>query len=197
MKRVLKWLDVNFEPVCMVVLFYSLLCLITVEVILRFLFGGGLSWSEEISRYLFVWLIYFSISYATRNNRHIRVSMLQQMLPNLFQRVILMLSDLFFLSFSGVLFVATWVVCAYNEKVGNRAITVNVSINILYMAGVVGFLLMFIRLVQNIVWKIRHWSAPLEVYENFEGKYFPDNELCFALDGDKQKMLSEEGGCNT
>lgn len=194
MKKVFKWLNVNFEPVCMVVLFYAILVLITVEVCLRFIFGGGISWSEEISRYMFVWLIYFSISYATRNNRHIRVAMVLQKLPDQVQRVILLLSDLFFIAFSGSLFFAARAVCKYNDAVGNRAITVNASINVLYMAGVVGFLLMTIRLIQCILWKLRHWKSSLEVYENFGGEYFTDSRLCFVPSDDTRNPLVDDGG---
>lgn len=38
----------------MAVLFYLMLGLITTEVVLRFIFDSGLSWLEEVSRYLFV-----------------------------------------------------------------------------------------------------------------------------------------------
>ncbi len=76
MKKVLKWLDVNFEPLLIAVLFTALILLITIQVILRLSPLAGFSWGEEISRFMFVWLMYFSFSYATRNNRHIRVSFL-------------------------------------------------------------------------------------------------------------------------
>lgn len=35
MKKVLKWLDVNFEPLLIAVLFTALILLITIQVILR------------------------------------------------------------------------------------------------------------------------------------------------------------------
>lgn len=99
MKKVLKWLDVNFEPLLIAVLFTALILLITIQVILRLSPLAGFSWGEEISRFMFVWLMYFSFSYATRNNRHIRVSFFVKKLPESAQKVILFICDILFLIF--------------------------------------------------------------------------------------------------
>ncbi|MGL4282334.1 TRAP transporter small permease [Eubacterium aggregans] len=80
-KKGLSWLDVNFEPILMSALFYIMTILIVVQVGLRYFLGIGLSWGEELSRIIFVWLMYFAISYATRNQRHIRVSFLANKTP--------------------------------------------------------------------------------------------------------------------
>lgn len=180
MKKFLKWMDVNFEPVCMLVLFYSMLILITLEVILRFIFSRGIAWSEEVSRYLFVWLIYFSISYACRNNRHIRVLVILKKFPEKIQKITMVISDVLFLTFTVFLLFAAKGVINYNSDVVNRAITVNISINILYMAGFIGFILMSIRISQSIIWKLNHWSAPMKEYENFGGTFFKNDKICFV-----------------
>ena len=55
--------------------------LIFVQVVLRYVFHNSLSWSEELARYLFVWLMWFGVSYAARNRTHLRVTMLRDKLP--------------------------------------------------------------------------------------------------------------------
>lgn len=52
--------------------------LIFVQVVLRYGFSYSLSWSEELARYLFVWLMWLGVSYAARNRTHLRVTMIRE-----------------------------------------------------------------------------------------------------------------------
>ena len=56
MKKFLRWLDINFEPLCMTVMIYLMSGLMVLQVILRFAFHTGFAWGEEVSRFIFVWL---------------------------------------------------------------------------------------------------------------------------------------------
>ena len=47
MKKTLRWLDVNFEAILMVLFFSLMILLVTVQVVLRFIFKTGFSWGEE------------------------------------------------------------------------------------------------------------------------------------------------------
>ena len=62
MKKFLRWLDINFEPLCMTVMFYLMSGLMVLQVILRFAFHTGFAWGEEVSRFIFVWLVFLSSS---------------------------------------------------------------------------------------------------------------------------------------
>lgn len=68
----------------------------------------------------------------------------------------MLILDILFLVFSAFLLAAAIRVCQYNLKAGNMAITVPISINILYAAGVMGFFLMTVRMLKNIWWKLRY-----------------------------------------
>ena len=37
-----------------------------VQVVMRYVFHSSLTWSEEMARYLFVWLVYFSVAYTAK-----------------------------------------------------------------------------------------------------------------------------------
>jgi len=47
--------------------------MLTAQVIMRFGFGLGYSWIEEITRMLFIWVIFLGAVAAMRRNLHIRV----------------------------------------------------------------------------------------------------------------------------
>lgn len=50
------------------------------NVILRYFFNSGLTWAEEASRYLFIWLIFLGAIVAYRENAHLGVDTLVQRL---------------------------------------------------------------------------------------------------------------------
>lgn len=55
--------------------------LILLQVIMRYVFSNSLSWSEELARYMFLWLSWIGASYAVREHSHLRV----EMFANLFK----------------------------------------------------------------------------------------------------------------
>ena len=178
-KNIFKWLDINFEPICMAVLFYAITGLVTLQVILRFVFATGFSWGEEVARFMFVWLMYFSIAYATRNQRHIRVAFVIQKFGDRGHKLFMILGDIIFLAFSVFVFLSSIRVCQSVIKYQDMAVTINVSLNIVYGAGVVGFLLIIIRLVQSVIWKVRKFGETMDIFENYAGVYSGAETVCF------------------
>jgi len=60
------------------VLVYTLVIaviIISLQIIMRFVFNNSLSWSEEAAKYLFVWLIWLGTSIAARDNSHIALEL--------------------------------------------------------------------------------------------------------------------------
>jgi len=181
--KILRWLDINFEPILMAVLFYAITLLVTLQVILRFVFSSGFAWGEEVSRFMFVWLMYISISYATRNQRHIKVAFLVNKFPIEVRKKLMILTDVLFLTFCVIAFYGTVLVCRSTWEFQDMSVTVNVSLNIIFGAGILGFGLMVIRLIQSIAWKIKHFQSPLEVFENLTGVYTGADKICFLPKG--------------
>jgi TRAP-type C4-dicarboxylate transport system permease small subunit len=46
------------------------------NVVLRYVFNSGITWAEEASRYLFIWLIFLGAIVASRENAHLGVDSL-------------------------------------------------------------------------------------------------------------------------
>lgn len=191
MKGFLKSIEANFEPIMMMVLFYVLLTLLTVQIILRNFVGGGFPWAEEVSRFMFVWLMYFAISYAVRNQRHIKVRFFAKLFGEKIEKCIAILSDVFFLLFSVVMFVSTTKLVQDVQQFGDRAISLNISMNFLYVAGLIGLLLMTVRVLQGIMWKINHFNESIDVFENVMGVYYDDSHLLPLL-RNKDEAESED-----
>lgn len=54
MKKLLRWLDINFEPLCMTVTFYLMSGLMVLQVILRFAFHTGFAGRRSFAFHLCV-----------------------------------------------------------------------------------------------------------------------------------------------
>ncbi len=55
--------------------------LIVIQVTARYVVGSSLSWSEEISRYLFIWVVMLGTAIGVRDGSHVAVELLLKRLP--------------------------------------------------------------------------------------------------------------------
>ena len=79
--RFLKLLDQYFEEVIVIILLGTMTFLVGLQVIMRYVMQDSLSWSEELARYVFIWMVNIGISYGVKKNRHISIDFLNTILP--------------------------------------------------------------------------------------------------------------------
>lgn len=58
------------------VLFIAMVLIVFAQVVFRYVFHNSLSWSEEIARYLLVWIIFLSVGYVLGQKAHIYLDVL-------------------------------------------------------------------------------------------------------------------------
>lgn len=63
------------------------------NVFLRYFFNSGLIWAEELSRYLFVWLVFLGAIGALKDNNHLGFTSLVQKLPKKLKTVCFLVSN--------------------------------------------------------------------------------------------------------
>ena len=99
--KVLKWFDENLEEMLLVLFLGVMVLIMGIQVCARYVFSYSLSWSEEITRYLFVWSGFISVSYCTKKCIAIRVEQVIALFPKrgklLFQMVNHTIELIFFL----------------------------------------------------------------------------------------------------
>ncbi len=71
----------------------SIVVLVFINVILRYFFNSGLTWSEEVAVNLFVWVIFLGAIMAARDGLHIRVDVFVSRLPKGLQKIFLLLAN--------------------------------------------------------------------------------------------------------
>jgi TRAP-type C4-dicarboxylate transport system permease small subunit len=78
------------------------------NVILRYGFNSGITESEELSRFLFVWLTFIGAIVGVRENAHLGVDTLVRRLPPAGKKVCLVVSELAMLFCCGLFFWGMW-----------------------------------------------------------------------------------------
>lgn len=62
---------VRFFDAILIAIFLAMLFLNLLQVFYRYALNSPLSWSEELSRYLLIWSVFFGIGAVTRDDAHI------------------------------------------------------------------------------------------------------------------------------
>lgn len=73
-----------------------------IQVIFRYVVGKSLPWTEELSRYAFLCLVYIGTALAAKTRSHIRVTAQFKILPPKIQNFMIMLADLIWIVFNCV-----------------------------------------------------------------------------------------------
>ena len=100
MKNTLAWLDKHFEDVLCGVLLVGIMIMLMAQVVVRFLFGHGLTFSEELCRFSFLYLVYFAASLVASKGAHIRVTAHTQNLSDSIRIALLALADACWIGFN-------------------------------------------------------------------------------------------------
>src|SRR4051794_35907494 len=78
------------------------------NVVLRYLFNSGITVSEEVSRFLFVWLTFLGAITGVREGTHLGVDTLLKALPPLARTACIVVSELLILVCCALFFWGTW-----------------------------------------------------------------------------------------
>ena len=79
--------------------------------------------------------------------------------------------------------------CIDAAKYQDKLMSVPWNYNVLYLAGVLGFLMMVIRNIQILIWKIRNWNSDLERFINYDGVYYENNKV--FCQGEEEDLLEK------
>ncbi len=94
MKKVIGYIDKNFEEIIGVVLLGFVILIIFIGVLMRLIFNSGIPLQEELSRMLFVIIIYLGSSFGVRDNDHIRITFVYNKFPAMGRIVLRIATDI-------------------------------------------------------------------------------------------------------
>ena len=105
--RLLEW--------AMVAMLALMVLLVFGNVVLRYAFSSGITVSEEVSRWLFVWMCFLGAIVALKEHGHLGTDMLVGRLGPAGKRVCLVLAQLAMLGINGLLLQGSWAQMVINR----------------------------------------------------------------------------------
>ena len=150
MKTLNRVIDVlnKIEEIILVVLFSAMVLIIFVQVIMRKA-NHSLYWSEELGKFLFVWISWLGISIAQRKGEHIKITMLTDRLPYRAAQAFNIVSDIIVILICAVTFYYGISLVASQWTSPYAGIKISTSWG--YLAVVLGCGLMILRCVGSII----------------------------------------------
>jgi len=121
--------------VLMAVALAIMVVLVFGNVVLRYGFNSGITMSEEVSRWLFVWLTFLGAIVAMREHAHLGSDMLVSRLPAIGKKICLVVGHLLMLYIAWLLFSGALAQTRINFDV--QAPVTGASMAILYSTGIV------------------------------------------------------------
>ncbi len=118
------------------------------NVVLRYGFNSGITVSEELSRFLFVWLTFIGAILAFKEGAHLGVDTLVRRLPGIGKRMLYGASALLMLLCCGVLLKGSWAQTVINLQV--PAPVTGIPMAALYGIGAVTAVCMGVMILSNL-----------------------------------------------
>ncbi|HID69009.1 MAG TPA: TRAP transporter small permease [Desulfobacterales bacterium] len=128
--------------------------LVAVQVFFRYVLNSSLFWSEELARYMLVWLSFFGATVAYYRNLHPGVDTLNTMLPRQHQRLTRITVDLVAMALGAVMVISGTQFAWFVRMQISPALSINkwIVLIIIPLSGVIFFiyaLLFFLKSLQQ------------------------------------------------
>ena len=151
MWKIIKWLDNYLEATLCSLLLASMSVIIMLQIIGRTV-GFGISWNEELARYMYIWLIYIGCAYAVKLRRHIKMEAVLLMVKRRGHLAFALISNLLFLIFALVVVYEAYPMLYKMHFVRKQfSPAMRLPMSYAFASVMVGFSLVSIRLIQDSI----------------------------------------------
>ena len=169
-KPILKFLD-NIESYICQILLVFFVCLLFLQIVLRIVFSAihslsqhfaflehyplpaSLPWGEELSRFAFVWFVFFGATYAARLAANNRVTFQFKIFPKIIGDISTLLADLVWIVFNCTMIYYSISVIKEGFEYPEYSPTLDWIMAYIFMIFPLAFSLMTIRIIQVNIMK--------------------------------------------
>jgi len=153
--RIIKWLDDNVEEFLLVILLLAMTLIMGVQVFFRYALGMSLSWSEELTRYLFIWSGFLSVSYCSKKCLSIKIEQFVAAFPRRGRAIFKVVNHTFELIFFAYMmpFALAYLMSAVHS--GQVSPACGIPMYYIQAAPLVSFVLVAFRILQRWVIEFR------------------------------------------
>ena len=154
--RVMKILERIFDVIeqglgvaLLIVMFVSVL----IQIFFRYVLKSPLTWTEEASRYSFIWIVLLGAAFAVRRKEHVVMDVLVKRFPAALQKQIALVLNLLVLTSLIYLLPVSWKFFWFMKNVS--APTMKISWGFLFFSAPLSILLMTVHTLIGLIRTIR------------------------------------------
>ena len=148
MKPIAQFVGKAIEAFAVIIL-SAMSILVFLNVVLRYGFNSSINITEEVSRYMFVWLAFLGAVLAFSENQHVSVTVLVDKLSPLGRSVLRLFTDAAMLFCCYLIVDGSWI--QFQLNLGNLAPISGLPQGITFLASVVAGVLIGILIIARIV----------------------------------------------
>jgi C4-dicarboxylate transporter DctQ subunit len=153
-RRSMKKRKIGPEEVLLCVMMSFLIVLMFIQVVFRYCLGRSITWSEEVSRLLFVWSVFLGIDLAAKYNRHIRVTFQLKLFAKPVQKGITIFAYFIWFAFSLILSIVAIEFVITMFKFPYFSQTLHINLAYAYVIVPLGFSLVTLRVTRLLIEQI-------------------------------------------
>lgn len=132
--------------------------IILIQVFFRYVLGNALSWSEEIARFMMVWLTFLIAPVAYHKGLNVSMDTVSSLFKGRFGTIVQLVVNLLIMA---MVMVLLWKSFGMIERGMNlRASTVNIKVAFIYLVMPIGFSLMLTVGLEHLLNNIRDFFDP-------------------------------------
>lgn len=146
--KFIKFLDEYMEEIILIVLLIMITMIMGIQVCARYVFNYSLAWSEEITRYLYIWSGFISVSYCTKKCISIKVEQFVSVFPEKIKIILKMINHSieFIFFFYLIPFAYKYLISAIESNQISPAC--GIPMYFVQLSPLVGFVLVEFRIIQ-------------------------------------------------
>lgn len=162
MKKFIEVLD-KVEEKVLTGMFMMMVSVIFFQVIMRFVFNNSSAWSEELGKFIFVWISWLGISIGHRRKEHIKITLLIDRLPDKLRIVFEMISETILIIICGITMYYGILMTTIQKNVPYAGIKISTSWG--YLSLVIGcglFIIRSLAIISELIKIFRTGEIPME-----------------------------------
>lgn len=119
------------------------------QIVMRYIFNNPLIWSEEMARYLFIWMAFIGVGYGIKYDLHIKMEAFLAIFPPKVQKVVIILTEVVTVVFMGIVLIPGIQFAIHTGHVPSSAM--GIPMYWVYFAFPVGLILGMIRMTISVI----------------------------------------------
>ena len=120
-----------------------------IQIVMRYVFNHPLIWSEELARYLFIWMAFIGIGYGIKYDLHIKMEAFLAIFPQTAQQVVVIITEVVTIIFMGIILIPGLQFAIHTGHVPSSAM--GIPMYWVYSAFPVGMMLGMLRMTISVI----------------------------------------------